>query len=663
MLLRKIVLENFRQFNGIHEINFSTDKEKNVTLILGDNGSGKTTIAQAFHWCFYGETPKFLKKDSLLSSKIESSMYDGWTRNVRVCVEMSHDKKDYEITRNKCYRCAAGKILGDTPSLKIIFTDCETGETKSLTGKELENAIEEILPKDLSEYFFLSAEKVTSMSTDIRGGKSKDFAKAVNTLLDLDYFKSAIKHLNAIIKDYDTSKFEGMTDQVESLNRSIDIVDNNIKQFSDKIKNLEETKKFFDEKITDIKSELKTKESSRDIEIERQSYEKKLENSKNNINIEIKSGLRDFIKKARSFFARNAMKTALETLEQTANIKTEEIPERLHADLIDWIEKNHRCICGSEVVENSALFEKLESWRNIVPPESIGTILKQERQRIISESKIGSDLYESIKITYDAIKKETEDIDEYEEKIEELTEKIANAQDTSILQKNLTHYQEQKDEAEKQYQDCRLQLDKSKSIYSEKTKERDKILSTNKEGKRIIKWKEETNKLIEGFRRLLEKEEKEKREMLIKAVKEAFVKIYGTTFSITIEDDYHISTDSRLEKSDGQGMAIIYSFLAGLLSVIKTERAKKQENENLTNESLVLESYPLVLDAAFNALDKTRISSLCKVLPKVSEQIIVFLFDVYGEQAKKEMGDKIGKCYNLVKLGEKDDEVKIEEVK
>lgn len=235
--------------------------------------------------------------------------------------------------------------------------------------------------------------------------------------------------------------------------------------------------------------------------------------------------------------------------------------------------------------------------------------------------------------------------------------------DTSTLQKNLTHYQEKGDEAEKQYQDCLLKLNQSKSVYSEKIKERDKILSTNKEGKRIIKWKNETTNLIEGFKRLLEKEEKEKREMLIEAVKEAFVKIYGTTFSITVDENYHISTDSRLEKSDGQGMAIIYSFLAGLLSVIKTERAKKQENESSVDESLVLESYPLVLDAAFNALNKTRISSLCKVLPKVSEQIIVFLFDVYGEQAKKEMGDKIGKCYNLVKLGENDDEVKIEEVK
>lgn len=74
------------------------------------------------------------------------------------------------------------------------------------------------------------------------------------------------------------------------------------------------------------------------------------------------------------------------------------------------------------------MFEKLESWRNIVPPESIGTILKQERQRIIDKSKIGSDLYESIKITYDGIQEKEDDIDEYEDKIAELTEKIANAQ-------------------------------------------------------------------------------------------------------------------------------------------------------------------------------------------------------------------------------------------
>lgn len=54
MLIKTLRMKNFRQFKGTTEINFSCDAEKNVTVILGDNTFGKTTLLQAFNWCLYG---------------------------------------------------------------------------------------------------------------------------------------------------------------------------------------------------------------------------------------------------------------------------------------------------------------------------------------------------------------------------------------------------------------------------------------------------------------------------------------------------------------------------------------------------------------------------------------------------------------------------------
>lgn len=47
MRLQSIELTNFRQFKD-EKIQFAIDKNQNVTLIMGDNGSGKTSLAQAF---------------------------------------------------------------------------------------------------------------------------------------------------------------------------------------------------------------------------------------------------------------------------------------------------------------------------------------------------------------------------------------------------------------------------------------------------------------------------------------------------------------------------------------------------------------------------------------------------------------------------------------
>ena len=56
MLLKSLKVKDFRQFKGEQTIMFANDLQKNVTVIMGDNGTGKTTLAQAFTWCLYGET-------------------------------------------------------------------------------------------------------------------------------------------------------------------------------------------------------------------------------------------------------------------------------------------------------------------------------------------------------------------------------------------------------------------------------------------------------------------------------------------------------------------------------------------------------------------------------------------------------------------------------
>ncbi|MBR3313094.1 MAG: AAA family ATPase [Atopobiaceae bacterium] len=58
MLIRSITVENFLPFQGEQSVEFSTDPDRNVTLVMGDNGAGKTSLAQAFEWCLYGRAPR-----------------------------------------------------------------------------------------------------------------------------------------------------------------------------------------------------------------------------------------------------------------------------------------------------------------------------------------------------------------------------------------------------------------------------------------------------------------------------------------------------------------------------------------------------------------------------------------------------------------------------
>ena len=62
MLLKSITLSNFRKFKD-SKIAFADGRNgRNVTLVFGDNGSGKTSLANAFIWCLYGKND-FKKKN------------------------------------------------------------------------------------------------------------------------------------------------------------------------------------------------------------------------------------------------------------------------------------------------------------------------------------------------------------------------------------------------------------------------------------------------------------------------------------------------------------------------------------------------------------------------------------------------------------------------
>lgn len=98
MIIKSITLQNFRQYKNENTIEFSTDPNKNVTLVLGVNTSGKTTIVQAFNWCLY-ETTNFKSRDMLLNSEVASSLPENGYATVRVQIVLEHEDKEYTIVR------------------------------------------------------------------------------------------------------------------------------------------------------------------------------------------------------------------------------------------------------------------------------------------------------------------------------------------------------------------------------------------------------------------------------------------------------------------------------------------------------------------------------------------------------------------------------------
>ena len=58
------------------------------------------------------------------------------------------------------------------------------------------------------------------------------------------------------------------------------------------------------------------------------------------------------------------------------------------------------------------------------------------------------------------------------------------------------------------------------------------------------------------------------------------------------------------------------------------------------------------MDAPLSSFDKKRIESGCKAIPKIADQVVIFIKNTDGDLAEKYMGDRIGKKYTLTKTDE-----------
>ena len=149
MLLEKMSLTNFRQFNGKQTIEFSTDPEKNVTVIMGENGSGKTTLAQAFTWCLYGDTD--FDDQVVLNKVVGQNIGPNGVSEVQVKIQMLHLGVEYIMTREQKYTTdsTGGLKRPNNTVFKIQYKN-KDGQQEFVKETEVDFRMKEILKSDRS---------------------------------------------------------------------------------------------------------------------------------------------------------------------------------------------------------------------------------------------------------------------------------------------------------------------------------------------------------------------------------------------------------------------------------------------------------------------------------------------------------------------------------
>lgn len=663
MRLQSIELTNFRQFKD-EKIQFAIDKNQNVTLIMGDNGSGKTSLAQAFFWCFYG-TNSFQDK-ILLNRLVANNMIPNQKEMVCVRVYLEHKQEEYCIVRQQEYTKQYNDSLKPQNSILAISKKDKngnrmwlgTGKTESLKNIELTNTINDIMPKDLSKYFFFDGEKIETLSKEISSGrKSNNFVEAVNSLTGLKATRNALNHLNPKLKGSVIGKLEdeyigGSDRKIAELTEEIKRLKSEWQSADDDINSADESIKSNDLYIEELENKIKTYAEAENLQRTKTIRQNELKEHKWR-KYQLLSRIYDNLNRDNlfdRFICEWPVKEALVIL-SNSDVSGKDIP-KLHGDTIKYLLKQKQCICGTILEENSKEWKVLENLINYLPPESISTSIGNFIKRMKDKYQEKVYLLNDARSDFASILTLDEQISQCLEEIDEIDKKL-NGKDVSREVNRLNKLISTTKINTVQLRNNKSALEKriggfSVSIQSKET-ERDTLAKKSSQNASIALAKKYAEALYDKFNVEYTAKEIKTKANLQAYINENFKKFFNGSITLQIDDNYAVKVSvndkfNSLETSTAQGIAVIFAFLAAIIRIAK---------ENSANET-----YPVVMDAPLSTLDNQRIKIVCDTLPQIADQVIIFIKDTDGKVAEQYFGNAIGRRLTFDKISDYLTEIK-----
>ncbi len=658
MLLQSIKLQNFRQFRNEY-IEFADGTNgKNVTIIIGENGTGKTTFAQAFFWCLYGET-EFSDKN-MLNKLVASEMRPGKEQKVQVTLKLRHGEVDYTLIREQIYRKDnTNRIKVDNTVFDIAIKD-SSGNTSYVKKSQCESEVKSILPRELSKYFFFDGERIEKMSKDISTGKkATDFAEAVKGLLGLNAMYSAIQHFNprvrtSVISSYEASYNSQSNAKIQDYTNIIEQCKNDIAVIDARIEELESEIEFAQTRRAEKTEEIKQYAEGEELQEKKEELQRKIsaaEKSKSNV---YKLICKDFNGNLSSFFSISLVKRALELLSEK-DFAGKDIPY-MHAKTIEYLLKQKVCLCGTHLDEGTAAYNKVKELIDFLPPQSISTTISDFKKDSRRRANGRQDVFGQVSDHLAVISKQDDDLAELKDDLATIEKKLSGGDVRAKVRtiNNEIQICTQTINRDNRERDSKIAEKARKESEMERADtERRKLTLLDDKNKKIEIYKAYAERIYKELQVVYDSSEAGIRACLQTTINDIFKQIYEGGLYLTIDDKYHISVyatdyDGDVEASTAQSISVIFAFITGIIKMARDNRNATDKDAQLLSS----EPYPLVMDAPLSAFDKRRIKTVCEALPETAEQVIIFIKDTDGELAEDYMGVRIGSRHHFDKKNE-----------
>lgn len=643
MILVRLVVENFRPYAGRTELSFAGTGSRNVTVIRGLNGTGKSSLFMALKWCFWGSAPveqrKLVSTPAIKAAQPKSS--------IPTQVEVTYEHQGTTFKAIRSFRSHIGEGNPDTgeptfnpeptSNFALYRISPVTGEAKPVDTwfDELSHAV----PREAVDYFFFDGEQIGRFADQASTAHVKD---AIRKVLRFHELESAAKHVDLARQEYARrlkkvagSDAADLIRRREELNDAIAAVRTELEDLAQRV---DEARRIHNTYV----SRLEELASIADLAQERASVVARLgasEVARDDSLVAMQSGLASLV-----------FRVAQPALEQARTIvdakrKRGEIPARVKSQVLrDWLEQE-QCICGRELEPGGDARSIIESHlAHSIPTrtEDELTLLGGSIDLCLREGRKASDearlnlarlgqARDMTQVLTDRLRKVEAELGEHPD--EDVSKIAANANRARMDLEDLTAQKvtREGEQASKQAQVEQL----SKQISG--------VEFHDREAKRLESRTDLAIRSANALRHLAATFEDDVRRRIETETSKLFPQLIW-------KDDFYsgvtLSEDFRLEALDywgepafstggtsmGESRVLSLAFIVAMQVVARDAIDARA---------------PAVADSPFASLSVEPIRRISSILPSLVDQVVLFLTEADWEWAQEPLKGSLGKEYEI----------------
>lgn len=642
IVFERLALENFGSYGENTVFDFTPDGERNVAIVVGTNGGGKSTLFNGLNWALFGD--QFL--DSLKREKgrefsslvnrraIYEAISESRTVPVRVMLTFSVKGAQYYLVRETIVQPKSpSQVVVVDQSMKLVKIDT-TGSHQELRPNSLP-VILAAIPFNIRDFYLFDGEQINRF---VNEGARHHIQRTIREVTGISAVDEAAQGLTSVVKDYQAEIRKHSTLGTEKLNATLEGLYQQIEDDRKKIAQYEQDMVKLTDSVEQIEAHLIASPDTKPYQLARNQAEQQLKGVEADIQT-TRAAIQKNLNVASMTLGSNAVESLYKELETRK--ESGEIPGDISEQLLTELIELGTCICGSEAAEGTVVHENL--LRRL---EGTRARAKHKDAALHLFFQLGS-YTGSFNAKFQALNANRDALRDLSERRLAIESQLIDISDTLKGMKEIDRASWEREHSAKSRELRNLGVEKAslkhriedsvKKVEEIKAQLRKEEGLRTKAGQLAVRrdWAEAAEKALRfihhEFSALAQREIEEQTtrlwQFMLPNISEYEVKV-TPEFELQVFDSRGTASMNNL--SMGQQQCLGLAFIAAVAGVAESKP-------------------PLVIDMPFGRLDAETASSVATALPKLTEQLILLVLPEteWNEQTKAAINPRLARTYHI----------------